>query len=444
MATRLTHKVRNPKDLSQWLELWTAEITKTTGNPSEINYTINPSKEWKIPITNVTVESGENIVTSKNPFYEKATDFSPNTVYYILDNNGEYKEANPQPTADNFNPDIYYIQNDEGIAYINQNKITKTIKADRGLSIKNNNTIGHSNNSITEATIGPTSSNEPSNSTEGVSIYIPSFTYDSYGHITEGNNIAYTVKNLTINNLSENFTPAKGNQTDKSFNETVVDIIGDNINNLPINSADNNGIVKAVKEKNEQGQITDYHVNEVWASGNKIDGNNNTPEPTWRKITNDMISDDEDEKISGSKIEINSANSSGVIPAPELSSGPQFWGVPSDTYEQAKAGNFNSNTTYYTLEDNGEYEKVDQLTKTDFDQDPTKYYYIPEKSPQWSSMTLSAKPLSITYDRSTSTLQIGISEQEWETAMIKIDNKDTSVPSSWNEYIVRAVEYTLS
>ena len=42
-TTTLTHKIRNPKQLSNWLELWTANIEDAN------NYIITPSDNWDLP-----------------------------------------------------------------------------------------------------------------------------------------------------------------------------------------------------------------------------------------------------------------------------------------------------------------------------------------------------------------------------------------------------------
>ena len=42
-TTTLTHKIRNPKQLSNWLELWTANIEDVD------NYIITPSDNWDLP-----------------------------------------------------------------------------------------------------------------------------------------------------------------------------------------------------------------------------------------------------------------------------------------------------------------------------------------------------------------------------------------------------------
>lgn len=47
--TKLNNKVRNPKDLSQWLDIWSANITNKDNETNKYKYTIIPSTNWKIP-----------------------------------------------------------------------------------------------------------------------------------------------------------------------------------------------------------------------------------------------------------------------------------------------------------------------------------------------------------------------------------------------------------
>ena len=42
--TKLENKVRNPKNLNKWLDIWSADITNDT------NYTLIPSSHWLFPI----------------------------------------------------------------------------------------------------------------------------------------------------------------------------------------------------------------------------------------------------------------------------------------------------------------------------------------------------------------------------------------------------------
>ena len=345
--TTLEHKVRNPKKLDTWLDIWTANNI-TVNNDNTVNYTITPSNKWKIPITQLTLnngnkllDDGENIVTTTN---------------------------DPENTT-------------SGLAYFNSYNEVKAINADRGLSLETKNnktTIGHVNSSINGATIGPTSSNEPPDSTtEGASVYIPSFTYDSYGHITGGSNITYTVKNLTINNLSENgFTPAEGEGQNaipgKSFNKTVVDIISSSINNLPINSASSNGIVKAVQNEEEKNP-NDFndsswkHADEIWAS-------NSESIPAWRKITANMF--DENTKISADNL-------------------PKNWDGEAGIIDEAPK-KINSNVI-----------KPNMVWGTDSYEDEND-------KPGWMSLINTNITITIHYDEENKTLSVGNSTNPWE------------------------------
>lgn len=53
--TKLIRNVRNPKFLSNWLEVWTAKIEDAD------NYTISPSSHWKFPIDQIVDDEGNNI-----------------------------------------------------------------------------------------------------------------------------------------------------------------------------------------------------------------------------------------------------------------------------------------------------------------------------------------------------------------------------------------------
>lgn len=326
MATTLTHKVRNPKDLTQWLELWTAEITKDSSN--NINYTINPSKEWKIPITNVTVENGENIVTSN------------------------------------------ISNNDIGIAYIDKNKITKVIKADRGLSINNDNTIGHSNTITSGLT---------SYSSSGSSVTIPTIQYDDYGHIKNVGTKTHTINNLNIDSLNNNeFSPNTAHEGEpsnaKTFNNTIIDIIKDNTSKLTFNSADKDGIVKAVIEEGEQEQLPNYHANEVWAS----DSNS---EPAWRKITANMFD---------SSTEINANN------------------LPKNSSDDGRAGIIDEAPT----KTGTDIIEPNMVWGTDSDESDNN------NKPGWMSLINKKIAIAVHYDEKNKTLSIGNSTNPWENYSI--------------------------
>jgi len=52
------HKIRNPKDLRQWLELWTADVTSGT------SYIITPSNSWQIPVSRIIQDNTTVNVTT--------------------------------------------------------------------------------------------------------------------------------------------------------------------------------------------------------------------------------------------------------------------------------------------------------------------------------------------------------------------------------------------
>ena len=55
--TQLENKVRNPKNLNEWLDIWSAEIVD--GN----NYTITPSFHWVFPLNLALSTNSRNIVS---------------------------------------------------------------------------------------------------------------------------------------------------------------------------------------------------------------------------------------------------------------------------------------------------------------------------------------------------------------------------------------------
>lgn len=51
-SKKLTHKVRNPNNMSTWLDIWSAEVSATGDS-----YVITPSTNWKIPLSNVIFDT---------------------------------------------------------------------------------------------------------------------------------------------------------------------------------------------------------------------------------------------------------------------------------------------------------------------------------------------------------------------------------------------------
>lgn len=67
MATKtITHKVRNPLKLNEWIEVWTATTTGTATATEAANYKIEPSDNWEIPSDKVKITASPGIVALDN------------------------------------------------------------------------------------------------------------------------------------------------------------------------------------------------------------------------------------------------------------------------------------------------------------------------------------------------------------------------------------------
>lgn len=95
MSVQLTHKLRNPKDLSQWLDIWTADVTENNIVPGEYTYTINPSQNWKIPVTNLDLTNNTGDSTK---FLNQKGDWV-DVGYNLIVSTEKMWEADSQPTS---------------------------------------------------------------------------------------------------------------------------------------------------------------------------------------------------------------------------------------------------------------------------------------------------------------------------------------------------------
>ena len=57
-TVNVSHKIRNPRDLSKWLNIWTAEVD---GGNDRTLYKIIPSENWKIPVNRLDSETNGNL-----------------------------------------------------------------------------------------------------------------------------------------------------------------------------------------------------------------------------------------------------------------------------------------------------------------------------------------------------------------------------------------------
>lgn len=267
MTTKLEHKVRNPKKLDTWLDIWTADnITINADN--SISYIITPSSKWEIPVNYISGDWNLSNTTGSLPLTNiNGIDESNNNTTKFLRQDGQW--VTPPDT-------------------------NTTYTANKGITLTG--TVFEHTNNITPGTAGSISN------TQGSTVNTPYITYDEQGHIKNKGTYTHTINNLDNSSIADNagIYPSKILQTDKIDSTTgnvvesglptyIENIVKNNTNIL--NTRTQNGIVKAVIETDNDH--TNDHTNEVWAS----DDNSN---PGWRKITNDQI--DAEADIDPSKI----------------------------------------------------------------------------------------------------------------------------------------------
>ncbi len=151
--TTLTHKVRNPRKLENWLDIWTASVT------GDDTYTITPSQNWSIPVTNIRDISSND---------------GDDTIF--LNQKGQW---------------IKPVDTDT------------TYTAGTGLKL-NGTTFDHRNN-VTAGTAGT------SDATNGKTLDVPYIIYDAQGHITGSGTHKHTVNGFLTSSSSLDVTNLVGN-----------------------------------------------------------------------------------------------------------------------------------------------------------------------------------------------------------------------------------------
>ena len=260
----LTHKVRNPQNLDEWLNIWTATaITTVDGNNTIYNYEITPSANWNISADNL----GEIPVNKVTP-----------TNFYNNEEQKNYTITNVTITSEPTNNDLGLTGNT--VAIINEDGSLKESSGqfdDSETSYFNGKgkfvalpsyslTGAVDNTSDVKVTL-----NKDTNAVSNIIINGSGKITTTYDNNTITLNLAEN--SVGTNELQDNsITPGKINwnyadNTDPDNPITMASKIKQTIN---INSSTNDGIVSA----------TNGNAQKTWAT-------NNNGEPDWRlgKVT---------------------------------------------------------------------------------------------------------------------------------------------------------------
>lgn len=156
---KLTHKLRNPKDLTKWLNIWTANVTDAS------TYTISPSSQWVI--SPARISGGDSYANALAQY----------------DENGILKKGPTIGSGLKTVSNALQVNAGDGLSLTTSGAVQ--VNVGTGLVISND-IINHSN-TVTAGTVGPTQT------AENYVIPIPSITFDNCGHITETRSYSHTI-----------------------------------------------------------------------------------------------------------------------------------------------------------------------------------------------------------------------------------------------------------
>lgn len=246
----LTHKVRNPQNINEWLDIWNAEVKADFEGNNRTNeqITIRPTSNWKIPISNLINESGSDDTLPGSIAADHIKGLNGN-VLVKTDSNGKVNNG-PQI---NENGNTLKVLNEKG----NWSELT----ADNGIKIttdSNTILIGHTNTIRPGETIGI------DHISAGNKIDIPYIEYDSNGHIVQTQIFKFTVTG---------FLPSTND---------LADIPTDRVINLE------NFVRTKTNTRNDDGVVLgpNQTTYAVWRAGN------NSENPAWGKINQNYMATD--------------------------------------------------------------------------------------------------------------------------------------------------------
>lgn len=228
---KITHKIRNPKHLGKWLDIWTASVTSGT------SYIITPSNKWQIPVSRIIQDNTiVNVTTTSSTG-------STNHIAVFGSNSGELtngpeltpgqSESNRFLRSDGSWIDITGYQYDLNVGTASSNSTNIYLR------FKENS--NNSGNFINKDSIKIQTTNPIKLSTD-----------------TSTQKVSLTLDKLTNSDIADNANITGSKIADNSItSDKLASDINIPVNNIALNSKTSRGVV-------EKGQ---GHANSFWGTG---------------------------------------------------------------------------------------------------------------------------------------------------------------------------------
>lgn len=255
--TTLTNKVRNPRNLSQWMDIWTATVDENN------SYVINPSRNWNISADNLSQIPADKL--GQIPVNKiSSVNFQDNVEGTEKNYTTTNVTITSEPIDDNLglNGGVALTNTDGSISERPFNKDSNSYLSGEGtfVSLPSYSLTGATDASNVKLTLNK--NNE--------AILDSNIIINGSGKITTTYNNNTITLNLAENSVGTNELADKSvtvNKIDWDSNDTITSKIKQKIG---INSSTNDGIISATNGNTQKSWATDNNGNPTWRSGKVI------------------------------------------------------------------------------------------------------------------------------------------------------------------------------
>lgn len=252
--TTLTNKVRNPRNLSQWMDIWTATVDENN------SYVINPSRNWNISADNLSQIPADKL--GQIPVNKiSSVNFQDN----VEGTEKNYTTTNVTITSEPIDDNLGLSG---GVALTN----TDGSISERPFNNDSNSYLNGTGTFVSLPSYSLTGATDASNvkltlNKNNEAISDSNIIINGSGKITTTYNNNTIMLNLAENSVGTNELVDKSvtvNKIDWDSNDTITSKIKQKIG---INSFTNDGIVFATNGNTQKSWATDNNGNPTWRSG---------------------------------------------------------------------------------------------------------------------------------------------------------------------------------